>query len=243
MDTPAENTRHTRHLGTALIELLQEVGIFALIGIIGAIGLLLLFAWLSEEVFTQEFTSLDNNTALWVHGFASPALDTLFNAFSALGSFGVVALTVIAFGYLFWKKHMHDAWRLLIAVIGGLLINQGLKLVFHRPRPDLWDQAGVQFAGFSFPSGHSTLSLCLFGMFIWLGWEYMRKQGARVAWAVLMVLIIAMVGLSRIYLGAHYLTDVLAGYISGTFWLVALLTGSDIYDRLKAQAASTGGTR
>ncbi len=239
MSAATEKSPHRGRAATALLELLQEVGIFALIGLVGAVLLLLLFAKLSEEVFTQEITSLDNNIALWVHGFASPTLDTIFNAFSTLGgAVGVSVLTLLAFGLLLWRGFPRAAWRFAIAVGGGLAINQMLKMVFHRARPQLWP--GAHVAGFSFPSGHATLALCLFGMFAWLGWQFIRGSAARTTWMLLMALLIGIIGLSRVYLGAHYPSDVVAGYLSGSFWLLGLLSGTDIYHRLRHDRIATG---
>ena len=239
MSASAEKAPNRGNAGTALVELLQEVGIFALVGLVGAVVLLVLFAKLSEDVFTQEITSLDNNIALWVHGFASPTLDAIFSAFSTLGGVvGVGVLTLLAFGLLLWRGFPRAAWRFALAVGGGLLINQILKLVFHRTRPQLWP--GAHVAGFSFPSGHATLALCLFGMFAWLGWQFIRSSAARTAWTLLMGLLILIIGLSRVYLGAHYPSDVMAGYLSGSFWLLGLLNGTDIYHRLRQERGNGG---
>ena len=136
MTTHTEKVRSHKHPGTALIDLLKEVGPFALAGFVGALVLLLLFAKLSEEVFSNEITSIDNNFSLWVHSFASPPLDTFFNALSTLGgTVSVTLITLLAFALLFWRGHPHDAWRLAIAMIGGLAINEALKstLPSHAP--------------------------------------------------------------------------------------------------------------
>jgi membrane-associated phospholipid phosphatase len=234
MKTTSGETGRPARVLNALLELLREIGPFALAGLLGALLFLFLFAWLSEEVFTSEFTSFDSSVALWLHGFANPALDTIFNAFSTIGGVvGIALLTVAAFAYLVWRRHHHAAWAVVVAVIGGVVISEALKFLFQRPRPDLWP--GAHVLGFSFPSGHATLSLCLFGMFAWLGWHYIKSEAVRAAWTALMVVLIVMIGLSRIYLGAHYPSDVLAGYLTGGFWLVALLSGEDIYNRLRGE--------
>ena len=222
---------------TALAGLLREIGPAALAGLVGAVVLLGLFAKLSEEVFSNEITSLDNNSSLWVHSFATAPLDAFFNAVSnAGGPVGVVALTIASFALLLWHKHRRDAWRLVIVVVGGAILNQVLKLLFHRSRPDLWPAAHV--VGFSFPSGHATLAFCLFGMFIWLGWRHFTSTPARVGWAALLSLLILLVGLSRIYLGAHFLSDVVAGYLSAGVWLASVLSGSQILYQIRGQGTN-----
>lgn len=230
----ARSGGETRHPGAALMNLLREVGPFALIGLVGSLALLFVFAKLAEEVFTNEITSLDNSTSLWVHGFSSPLLDAVFGALSTyVGVVGVVVASVLGFVMLLWRKHPYEAWRLALVVIGGLVLNQALKFLFHRSRPELWP--GSQFAGFSFPSGHAMLSFCLFGMLTWLGWRYLSSLAGRITITLLCGLLVLLVGLSRIYLGAHFLSDIVAGYIASAFWLVAVLSGTDIFARLRQE--------
>ncbi len=247
MATTPEATRAQAQPGSALGALIKEVGPAALIGLVGGFLLLWLFGWLAEEVFTQEFTNLDSGIALGVHSWASPTLDTVFGFFSTLGGVaGTAVVTVLAFAVLAWRHQYHHAWRLVLALGGGVLLSQALKLVFHRNRPALWPHPGVTEPGFSFPSGHAAVSLCLFGMLLWLGLRGFQHPLARAAWAALMVALILLIGLSRIYLGVHFPTDVLAGYLAGSFWLVMLLTGHDILARWRrargaGQADSPGG--
>src|SRR5438105_1897949 len=96
----------------ALVDLLKEIGPFALGGLAGAFVLLVLFARLSEDVFSQEISSLDNNALLWVHSFANPVLDGVFKALSTgVGVVGVTVLAIAGFALLLVKKRPHDAWR------------------------------------------------------------------------------------------------------------------------------------
>jgi undecaprenyl-diphosphatase len=238
----ARATSEPRRTGGALIQLLREVGPFAILGLVGALVLMFVFAALAEDVFTNEITSVDNNTSLWVRSFSSPLLDTVFSGLSTyVGIVGVVAALVIVFGLLLWRKRPYEAWRLVLVMAGGMILNEALKLLFHRSRPDLWP--GSQLAGFSFPSGHAMMSFCLFGMLAWLAWRYLRNQAARIAVTVLCTLLIVLVGLSRIYLGAHYLSDVIAGYIAAAFWLVAVPSGTSIFARLRAERHHPQSTR
>jgi membrane-associated phospholipid phosphatase len=242
MSKPTDNVRHARRPGPALLDLLKEVGPLALLGIVAAIVLLLLFAKLSDEVFSNETTAFDNNVALWVHSFANPLLDTVANLLSDIGGVvSVTVLTIVGFALLLWRGHAHDAWRLALAVVGGVIINESLKAIFHRTRPELWP--GAQVAGFSFPSGHAALSLCLFGTFAWLGWQFIKNRAARGWWVALMVILIVGIGLSRIYLGAHFPSDVIAGYLSSGLWLAILLSGLDFFYRLVGSRKPTSQSR
>jgi membrane-associated phospholipid phosphatase len=221
-----------RPLGTALTDLLREVGPAAVLGLAGSLALLMLFGWLVEEIFHDPSLRLDNSLAEAIHGWANPQLDAVFGFMSTVGGvFGVPIILALAFAVLVWRHYPHHAWRLVVAVAGGLILNVAFKYIFQRPRPALWPHADV--SGFSFPSGHATVALCLFGMLGWLGLRLFRPHAAGIAWAVFMAALIVLIGLSRIYLGVHYPSDVLAGYISGSFWLLMLWTGSDILARLR----------
>lgn len=232
MDASSKRPVTSNSVFAALTGLLRQIGWRILLGLAGAIVLLWLFGLLADEIFENEFTSLDNGFERWVHSFANPVLDAVFGFFTTLGSIvGVLVLTVIIFGVLVWRKHLHSAWLVGLAVAGGVVLNQALKFFFHRPRPELWPVTAPRPTTFSFPSGHATVSFCLCGVLIWLGWRFIRPAVWRIVWTILLSFFILMVGLSRIYFGVHYPTDVLGGYISGAFWLVTFLSGVAAYDR------------
>ncbi len=236
MDTSAKHNSFIGKTWAALLKLLQEIGLFVLAGFVGAILLLWFFAQLADEVFENEFSKLDSNILLALHRAASPALDLIFGFFTNMGSIaGVFILTAITFGILLWTKHLASGWLILIVVGGGVMLNQVLKFFFQRPRPELWAITGVRPTTFSFPSGHATASLCYFGVLIWLGFRFLKSPLTKTGWTILMVFIIAMVGVSRMYFGVHYPTDVLAGYISGSFWLIAVLSSKSLYTQLRRQ--------
>ncbi len=216
-----------------LLVLLRQVGIYIIVGLGGALLLLYLFSELTEDLLRNEFSNFDNNFELWIHSFANPVFDTMFNFFTSVGGIpGICILTVISFAYLCWKRHFYSAIILVLAVGGGLLINVVLKELFRRPRPDLWQKTYAEPTSFSFPSGHSTLSLCFFGIMIWIIFHLLKSQRLKIGLTVLLVFIILVIGLSRIYFGVHYPTDVIGGYLSGGFWLALLVSGDAIFTRI-----------
>lgn len=137
---------------------------------------------------------------------------------TALGGFAVLALvTLFAAGYLLVLKRWGDALMLLAATLGGTLISEGLKVGFNRPRPDLVAHV-VETTSMSFPSGHAMLSAVTYltlGALIARTQERRRLRGYVLGAAILLTLLI---GLSRIYLGVHWPTDVLAGWCLGAAW-------------------------
>jgi undecaprenyl-diphosphatase len=137
---------------------------------------------------------------------------------TALGGFGVLALvTLLAIGYLIVIKKPGSALMLLIATLGGTAISEGLKAGFNRPRPDLVAHV-VETTSMSFPSGHAMLSAVTYltlGALLARTQRRRRVRGYILGAAILLTLLI---GLSRIYLGVHWPTDVLAGWCLGAAW-------------------------
>ena len=183
---------------------------------------LILFAWLAEEVFENEMQRFDSRIRMVVHGFATPQLTKLMQALTFLGSVGFVfVLFLVCIAVFFAAGWKRAAIWLAVALGGSLVLDLSLKLAFHRARP-------VAFFGrvpltYSFPSGHALTSLCFYGALAGLCTARIPSRVARILiWAASGVLV-AGIGLSRIYLGVHYPTDVIAGYFAGTIWVSALL--------------------
>jgi undecaprenyl-diphosphatase len=145
-------------------------------------------------------------------------LETSVMDITALGGFAVLALvTLFAVGYLLALKKWGDALMLLVATLGGTAISEGLKMGFNRPRPDLVAHI-VETTSMSFPSGHAMLSAVTYltvGALIARAQERRRLRGYILGAAILLTLLI---GASRIYLGVHWPTDVLAGWCLGAAW-------------------------
>jgi len=140
---------------------------------------------------------------------------------TALGGFAVLFLvTVIALGYLFVLRKWIDSAVLVVATLGGAAISEGLKVGFARPRPDLVAHV-VETTSLSFPSGHAMLSAVTYlslGVLIAHAQEKRRLQGYILGAAILLTLLI---GVSRVYLGVHWPTDVVAGWCLGAAWALA----------------------
>jgi undecaprenyl-diphosphatase len=116
------------------------------------------------------------------------------------------------------------------AFLGGGLLDGVLKQIFRRPRP-AWDAPIAVSGGFSFPSGHAMVSLVAYGMLAYLVWLQLEHQRARVALVGCTLVLVLLIGLSRMYLGVHYFSDVIAGYAAGAVWLAACITGLEVVRR------------
>lgn len=187
----------------------------------------LAFIAIADEVGEDEARWFDESLLLALRT-ADPAdpigprwLETAVMDVSALGGFAVLALvTLFATGYLLALKKWSDALMLLAATLGGTAISEGLKMGFNRPRPDLVAHI-VETTSMSFPSGHAMLSAAAYltlGALIARTQERGRLRGYILGVAILLTLLI---GASRIYLGVHWPTDVLAGWCLGAAWALA----------------------
>jgi undecaprenyl-diphosphatase len=177
------------------------------------------FLVIAAEVRAGVPTAFDRTVSAWVHGLASPALDVAMQAITWLGSVIALAVMVTAVAALAVHRGARFLARVLVAVACAAQgLNVALKLLFHRPRPDLlWRVATL--ASYSFPSGHSMVSAAAYGMAaIVIGRLEPRRWPVHLA-AWLLVLLI---GASRVYLGVHWATDVLGGFAAGGLMLVAV---------------------
>jgi undecaprenyl-diphosphatase len=139
---------------------------------------------------------------------------------------------------LYRRRRLVDAALLPVVVGGAELLNLILKLSFHRARPEV---AFVQLDTYSFPSGHAMISTAVYGAFAYLAWSHLRTRRGHLLLSIGVVVLVALIGFSRIYLGVHYLSDVLAGVAGGVFWLSVSILLQTIYG--ERFAARFGGSR
>lgn len=183
---------------------------------------LVLFAWLSEEVFEGDFQRFDFAVRTGVHDFFSPQLTKFMLDMTFLGSITFLAtlFVIIVVAWLLQGMRRPAVW-LTMAVGGSVILDVSLKLLFHRARPAPF--VGTAPSTYSFPSGHALSSLCFYGVLAGLLCARIQGKAWRIIiWAVAAALVLA-IGLSRIYLGVHYPTDVIAGYIAAAAWVSTLL--------------------
>lgn len=190
-------------------------------GLILCLLVLALLAKLCREVWEKETWRFDSSLLLWLHGWANPPLDAVMLWLTRLGNPHVVLPVVLgSLGLFLWRRRQAEALMLLVSCAGALVLNQSMKLLFVRARPALWPRL-IQETSYSFPSGHALGSLVLYGyLSVVLGHRYPRQ-----AWWIhgIAILVILLIGLSRLYLGVHYPTDIAAGYAVGGLWLVLCL--------------------
>lgn len=209
-----EVLREERHLVAAL---LREHGWRLLLVFIGLLLPMWGFAELADEIHEQEAIVFDEPLLRFAHGLATPGLDRLFVILSDIGYLhGVVPFDIVLVLLLLWRRHLRAATFAAVALAGSALLNVGTKLVFARDRPSLWESIAPELT-YSFPSGHAMGSATLAWVVVLLAWRT-RWRWPVVAAAVPFVLL---VGLSRIYLGVHFPSDILAGWAAAGVWTAA----------------------
>jgi undecaprenyl-diphosphatase len=178
------------------------------------------FAEITEEVVEGESRRFDRAVLLWIGANVPDWLDGPMRVVTALGYYRLVLPLLAAISLAFYLKGWRlSAVMLCVSTAGGMLLTTVLKSAFRRARPEVIDVAGYAADSFSYPSGHATLAVGFYGALA-LILAYHLRGLARLAVIVAGVLMVLLIGFSRLYLGVHYPTDVLAGYLAAPLWLV-----------------------
>lgn len=188
--------------------------------------LLLAFGFIADEVMEGSTTTLDQTIILLFRSgsdslsgpIGPPWVREMARDITSLGSIavlGIVSFVVVA--YLLLARSRAAAVLVLVAVVGGVAINSLLKIQFARPRPDLFVPAAKVFTA-SFPSGHAAYSAITYMTLAALLARMTECRRLRYYFVAVAVTLTFMIGVSRVYLGVHYPTDVLAGWCIGSAW-------------------------
>lgn len=203
--------RLSRWLGLALTVQL-------VLGLLLSIGVILLFAQIAEEVAEGETRWFDTAVLLWIHGHSPAWFYGPMRLITALGYYWVVLPLMALAVYTFYHKGAQvSAAMLVISTVGSVVLTTVLKAVFQRSRPELFD-SGYAASFYSFPSGHATVAVGFYGTLTLL--LARRLKGFR-RWAVAVcgLLLVLLIGFSRLYLGVHYPMDIVAGYLAAPVWV------------------------
>ena len=198
----------------------KTLGLHVTIGVL----VIILGSWSFSEIAedlgpTTPQVVLDQRVADWFHAQASPELTPAVRVVSWFGS--VAALTIVStLCALFFlvRRGWNRLVALMLTMMGGGLLNVMLKHFFQRQRP-VFDNPLVTISSFGFPSGHTMGATLLYGLLALIALRFVKQMWLRALICAGTILFIALIGLTRIYLGAHYLTDVLAAVAIGSAWL------------------------
>ena len=181
------------------------------------------FLFMAKTVFIDQDHAFDRA----VFDFARSHTSSGFTAFMKFVTFfaskdfliyGSLSLAVI---FMFFKKHRWYSLKIPVVAAGSTLLNQGMKYMFGRPRPET---AFFEQSGMSFPSGHAMIGGAFYGLLIYLVWTNVRPAGKRWLLVLALALWVLLIGYSRVYFQVHYASDVLAGWSAGFLFLVISLS-------------------
>ncbi|HZU39315.1 MAG TPA: phosphatase PAP2 family protein [Gemmataceae bacterium] len=164
---------------------------------------------------------LDWSVQSWfAHVRGQPVLDALMGDITALGSEWVLVLVVLfSAGLLLAAQRRRTAWFLLLAAFSGAVLARLLKDGIHRLRPPTYHAvAGWLTSPYSFPSGHSMMSAVIYLTLALILTAVVQRRRVQVYVISCALVLVGLIGLSRLYLGAHYLSDVVAGWLVGLLW-------------------------
>ena len=206
----------------------EYLGLHLTLGLLAAAGCLWLFGRLAEDIVTNDpLVSFDQTAATTIHELRSPPLTTFFLVVTALGSIEAIALVSLVGAVVFgtWRRWLlFGTW--LIAAGGSVVLLLLLKALFARPRPYV-EQPLLLETYYSFPSGHAMEAVVLYGMLAYLAVLALRTWRARAAIIFGTSLLVLLIGFSRLYLGVHYFSDVVAGFAAGGVWLSTCITAME----------------
>jgi undecaprenyl-diphosphatase len=199
-----------------------------LISVLVMACLLFAFGFIAQEVFEGKTLAFDRWVILALRDPANPStpagpawVQEAARDLTSLGSIIVLAIITCAVaGYLFLARQRAAAWLVLIAVFGGMAVIDVLKALFARPRPDVVAHAARVFTA-SFPSGHASLSAITYLTIAALLARSQSSLRIGAYFISLAVFLTIVIGISRLYLGVHYPTDILAGWCIGAAWAIA----------------------
>lgn len=204
------------------------LGSILFFGMTLAIASMFFFGWLADEMLEGDMHQFDDAVRNFIHEFAFPALTKVMQLASFLGStlfltvFG--AFLVLA---LFWRKHRRGAILFAITTVGASALLFTLKISFRRARPEPFFDT-ILPASYSFPSGHSLASFCFYGALAAILTARVENPWLKILIWTAAAFLILLIGISRIYLGVHYPSDVVAGFVVGLIWVITIAVGDKL---------------
>lgn len=180
---------------------------------------LLGFGLMALLVSNHSIYHFDSTVINFIQGLESPVMTSFMKIITFLGSSVFIILLSISILYFLYKvlDHRSELILFIAALIGSNILCILLKLFFHRARPDL--HRLIEISGYSFPSGHATNAMTVYGILAFILWRNIRTKFGRSLLIIISLIMILLIGISRIYLGVHFPSDVIAGYFIGGFWI------------------------
>jgi len=238
-------TRLQRWIGRWAPNVPAAIAVYLAMGLAALAAGLLAFGSLASEVREGDTQALDEAVMRWVHSHATPRLSQTAMEVTALGNSSTLLMVVLVASLFLWvAEHRWSVVLLQLSMLGVTVLNVALKSAFNRPRPNVfpWVVDNVKLA--SFPSGHAMTAAVVYLTVAYLVMRLTPRRALRNLTLASAILLVVLIGLSRIYLGVHYPTDVLAGWIAGFVWATFCALGIEmIRHRRRARGMPDVGHR
>jgi len=220
-------TRYARQIAFVLARLSPKefLGLHLTVGVLVLVVATIAFSSIAEDVARNDaIVQTDLAVATWLHSHVTPSLFALLMLVTNMHSpLGVTIMAVALACYVAYRRWFYWLLALVVTLPGGMLVNDLVKHVFHRARPQ-FDDPFLLLNTFSFPSGHVAGSTLMYGLVVAWTFTRTRRPLVRAAVAVAAAGAIALVAFTRMYLGVHYLSDVAAAFAEGVAWLALCLS-------------------
>ncbi|MFC4801830.1 phosphatase PAP2 family protein [Neobacillus sp. GCM10023253] len=196
---------------------------------------LLCFTIMALLVSKHTIINFDRIIIYYVQGLEAPWLTNIMKVFTFIGgTIPAVIISLLSIIILYKVfKHRSELVLFIAVILGANILFITLKQLFHRARPDLHRLA--EASNYSFPSGHATMAFALYGVLTFLLWRHISTHLGRTVLIIISVFMIVVIGISRIYLGVHYPSDIIAGYFISAFWLTLAIGFYQRYKERKYQ--------
>lgn len=194
------------------------------------------FVSIAKDFEAEHIHQFDYSIIQYVQGFISEPITNLVLKITFLGSSIGIAIITFVFSLILvlFRKYLLGIYLLMSVAVGYVGLNTVLKHIFQRERPSILRL--VEEHGFSFPSGHSMGSMVLFGSLLFIVFKLSKSASVRVIGVIAALTIILIIGLTRVYLGVHYPTDIVGGYTAGIVWLtISVVMFNQIEKRTQKQ--------
>ncbi|MFS0907544.1 phosphatase PAP2 family protein [Priestia aryabhattai] len=180
---------------------------------------LICFSGMAILISGSKIVAFDHYIISFIQGFESPGLTAIMKCFTFIGSTPSVAVISLFSLFFLYKvlKHRTELILFIAIIVGSPILNELLKLLFHRARPNF--HRLIEINGYSFPSGHAMSAFAVYGVLSFLLWRHIPTRWGRTCLLFISTVMILAIGVSRIYLGVHYPSDIIGGYFASGCWL------------------------
>jgi membrane-associated phospholipid phosphatase len=221
----------------------RDISLYLLFGFVLSLVSLWIFWSIAEDVYANDpIVQFDLAMANELHAQATSTSTLIYFLISYVGGQGSSIVGIIIAIVFIVRRQWSNLTFWVVTLTGGAILNSALKNVVARPRPTFADPFFVEMT-YSFPSGHSMISLITFGMLAYFLWLAIPNRYARILISFVTTLLIVLVGISRMALGVHYFSDVIAGFAAGGIWLGVCIFVHELFRRRQAQVRATETSR